>query len=54
MPEGQQIGRALLAMGMVLAAVGLILMYSDQLPGLFRLPGDIVLEKKRISGSIPL
>jgi len=54
MAEGQQIGRALLAMGLALAAVGLILMYSDKLPGMFRLPGDIVLEKKNIRFYFPL
>jgi len=46
------LGRVLLISGLLIAAVGVFIMFSDRIPGLsgkyglFRLPGDIVLEKR--------
>ena len=41
------IGRALIAMGLVLVAVGALVLLSDKLPfKLGRLPGDIAIEGK--------
>ncbi len=41
------IGRALIAMGLVLVAVGALVLVSDKLPFKFgRLPGDIAIEGK--------
>lgn len=46
-----QIGRALVAMGLLLAAVGVLVMLSDKLPfKLGRLPGDIAIEGKNGGG----
>jgi uncharacterized membrane-anchored protein len=38
-----QIGRVLLLFGIVLAGVGLFLVFAERLPGIGRLPGDITL-----------
>ncbi|MBM3796499.1 MAG: DUF2905 domain-containing protein [Acidobacteria bacterium] len=46
-----QIGRALVAMGLLLAGVGVLVMLSDKLPfKLGRLPGDIAIEGKNGGG----
>jgi hypothetical protein len=38
-----QIGRVMLLFGVVLAGVGLLLVFAERLPGIGRLPGDITL-----------
>jgi hypothetical protein len=48
-----QIGRVLLMMGAVLAAVGVLLVLGDKL-GLGRLPGDIVLRRKNGTVYFPI
>ncbi|MCC6537862.1 MAG: DUF2905 domain-containing protein [Bryobacterales bacterium] len=46
-----QIGRALVAMGLLLVGVGVLVMLSDKLPfKLGRLPGDIAIEGKNGGG----
>ena len=55
-----QLGRVLLISGLAIAAVGLFIMFSDKLPGLsgkyglFRLPGDIVVEKWGVRVYLPI
>ncbi len=39
------LGKVLLVAGLVIAAVGLVLMFSDRIPWLGKLPGDITIEK---------
>lgn len=51
MPE---LGRTLLAIGAVIAAIGLLLMLSGKLPWLGRLPGDIFVKKDSFSLFFPL
>ncbi len=50
------LGRALLGTGIVVAAVGLLLILADKLPGLplGRLPGDIRIERGGFHFYVPL
>jgi hypothetical protein len=49
-----ELGRALLIFGLVLAAVGLVLMFADRIPLLGRLPGDILVKRKNFTIYFPL
>ena len=55
MPGGTQyIGKMLIVIGLVVAAVGLLFMLSDKIPWLGRLPGDIIVRKKNYTFYFPL
>jgi len=57
MPEGfSGLGRSLLALGLVIAAVGLLLLLAERFPGLRlgRLPGDIRVERGDLRFYFPL
>jgi hypothetical protein len=49
-----EIGRLLLVLGLILAAVGLIFIFADKIPLVGRLPGDIVVKKKNFTIYFPL
>lgn len=51
-----EIGRLLLVIGLVLAAVGLVLLLvpADRIPLVGRLPGDIVVKKKNVTIYFPI
>ena len=49
-----EVGRMLLALGLVIAAVGLVLMFAGKMPFLGRLPGDIRIERENFSCSFPI
>jgi hypothetical protein len=49
-----EIGRVLLIFGLVLAVVGLVLIFADRIPLLGRLPGDILVKRKNFTVYIPL
>lgn len=54
-----ELGRLLLILGLCMAAVGLLLMFWDKVPGLSRLPfgrlpGDINIEREGFRFSFPL
>jgi hypothetical protein len=48
-----QLGRILIIVGVLLAAIGLILVVANKL-GLGRLPGDIVIERKHFRVYVPI
>ncbi|KAF0185547.1 MAG: hypothetical protein FD164_112 [Nitrospirae bacterium] len=50
----EQFGKTLLILGLVLAAVGGLLMISGKLPWLGKLPGDLVIERKNFTIWFPL
>jgi hypothetical protein len=50
----QYIGKMLIVLGLVVAAVGLLFMLSDKIPWLGRLPGDIIVRKKNYTFYFPL
>ena len=49
-----EIGRTLLVLGGVLVVVGLLLIFGARIPGLGRLPGDIVYRRGRFTFHFPL
>ncbi|NJD90043.1 MAG: DUF2905 domain-containing protein [Geobacter sp.] len=48
------LGRALIILGLLMAAVGVLLVISAKLPWLGRLPGDISIRKDNFSFYFPL
>jgi Protein of unknown function (DUF2905) len=48
------IGRALLVVGAVVFVIGLLLTFGSRVPGLGRLPGDIVVRKGSFTFYFPL
>jgi cell division protein FtsW (lipid II flippase) len=48
------IGKLLIAFGLILAAVGLLLLLSDKIPWLGRLPGDITVKRDNFTFYFPL
>ncbi len=55
MTEGiQQIGRLLIVLGVVIAAVGVLLTMSGKIPWLGRLPGDILVQRRNFTFYFPL
>lgn len=57
MPESQwlsQLGRLLIIGGVVLVAVGLLLYFSDRIPWLGRLPGDLTFKSGKTRVYIPI
>jgi len=49
-----ELGRALVALGLVIAAVGLLLVAFDRVPWLGRLPGDISIQRGNWTFYFPL
>jgi hypothetical protein len=49
-----EIGRTLLVLGAVLLVVGLLFILGARIPGLGRLPGDIVYRKGNVTFYFPL
>ena len=54
MSELQPLGRVLIVAGLFLAGVGLLLSLGGKIPGLGRLPGDIVVERGNFRLYVPL
>jgi hypothetical protein len=48
------LGRMLVLVGGLLVAVGLLLMFSDKIPLLGKLPGDIVIKREHFQLFLPL
>ena len=52
--EAQHLGRALLVLGIVITAMGALILLSGRIPWLGRLPGDIVVERKQVTFYFPV
>jgi len=50
----QILGKSLVAFGIILALVGLVLMFSDKIPFLGKLPGDIHVKKDNFEFWFPI
>jgi hypothetical protein len=50
----QHIGRALLLAGLILAAIGVLLLAAGRISWFGRLPGDIIIQKKNFTLYFPL
>ena len=48
------IGKLLIVFGLVLAAAGILLLLSDKIPWLGRLPGDITVKRDNFTFYFPL
>ncbi len=48
------LGKMLLIMGLLVAAIGAVLMFYDKIPYLGKLPGDISIKKENFHLYIPL
>ena len=54
MPDFSGIGRILIVIGLLIAAVGLVLSFAGKIPWLGRLPGDFFFRGKGFSFYFPL
>ena len=54
MSDLSQIGRILVALGVVLAGLGLLLTFAGKVPGLGKLPGDFVMRRGNVTFYFPL
>jgi len=50
----QQIGRFFILLGLIISAIGALLLLSGKIPWLGRLPGDILIQKKNFTFYFPL
>ena len=49
-----EIGRSLIVFGIILIAAGLLVLVAGKIPGLGKLPGDIMIKKENFSFYFPL
>ncbi|BAS28316.1 DUF2905 domain-containing protein [Limnochorda pilosa] len=54
MPELGPFGRTLILFGLILVVLGGVLLLAERLPGIGRLPGDIVVRRGGFSLYVPL
>ena len=54
MQDLQPMAKMMIAAGLLLTGVGLFLLFAGKVPGLGKLPGDIVVQKKNFSLYFPL
>ena len=52
--EIQHIGKVLIILGVIIIAIGGLLLLSGRLPWIGRLPGDILIQKKNFTFYFPL
>ena len=50
----EPLGRALIVIGLVIAAVGIVMVFGSRIPVLGHLPGDIVIHRDNLTIFIPL
>jgi hypothetical protein len=50
----QEMGKVLLVLGVVIAVIGLSMIFANRIPFLGRLPGDIRIEREDFSCSFPI
>jgi hypothetical protein len=50
----QYIGKFLILLGLIVAAVGALLLFSGKIPWIGRLPGDIMIQRRNFTFYFPL
>ncbi len=50
----QYIGKFLILLGLIIAAIGGLLLFSEKIPWIGRLPGDIVIQRRNFTFYFPL
>ena len=53
-PGFEHIGKVLVIAGLVIALIGVILLFGSKIPFLGRLPGDIIIKSKNITIYLPI
>lgn len=54
MPEFSSFGRLLIVGGLLLVVIGLIITFAGRIPGLGRLPGDILIQRGSFTFYAPI
>ena len=54
LPRMRDLGRTLVVLGLIVAALGVVMMVLPAEPWIGRLPGDIHIERERFSLHVPL
>ena len=54
MPEFSSFGRLLIVGGLLLVVIGLIITFAGRIPGLGRLPGDILIQRGNFTFYAPI
>jgi uncharacterized protein HemY len=54
LPQLQPFGKLLIITGVIIVAIGVILLFADKIPFIGKLPGDIYIKKKNFTIYIPL
>jgi hypothetical protein len=54
MPDSTGVGRILIVIGLVVAGVGLVMVFAGKIPFLGKLPGDFLFRGKNFSFYFPL
>ena len=49
-----ELGRSIMVLGVILVVVGGIVVFAGKVPGLGKLPGDILIERKNFTFFFPL
>lgn len=49
-----ELGRSIIVLGVILVVVGIIVVFAAKVPGLGKLPGDILIERKNFTFYFPL
>jgi hypothetical protein len=50
----QYIGKFLILLGLIIAAIGGLLLFSEKIPWIGRLPGDIMIQRRNFTFYFPL
>jgi len=53
-PEFEQLGKILIFLGIVIAVIGVLLLFGDKIPFIGKLPGDIYIKKKNFTFYFPI
>lgn len=54
LPEIQQLGKILVFLGILIVIIGIVLLFSDKIPFIGKLPGDIIIKKKNFTFYFPI
>jgi hypothetical protein len=54
MPEFQNIGKLLIFAGVFILVIGILFLFSDKIPFLGKLPGDIYIKRKNFTIYFPI
>ena len=54
MPPLGSLGKILIILGVVLVAIGLVMILGDKIPWIGKLPGDIIIRRERFTFYFPI